>query len=290
MPHRMVIGFLVLILPGVSLAWAESGIRILRFSDTPALLGTSGQPTALLTLPSTTGPAAPEVSARDWLARNQWKRVWPLLSFGKAHVPTFAGPSNRRYLHVRADNTFYIWARRLDIDPHQYPWLTMTWGVDRFPPGAALDRPERNDRAIAVTISFGPAVSSSGLLPNVPRGLAFFWGETETVGMSYTCIPPRQGPANIRMQCTYPHIKFIALRRGSAGSVQTDHVNLLRYFQRYFPDYWQRHRHVPPIVGVGFEAHSTDTDSVTSARLYTIAFTREVSQDGHASTAEPEGS
>jgi len=97
------------------------------------------------------------------------------------------------------------------------PILAITWAVERFPVDAALDLPGRNDRAIAVIVSLGPKVPSGGLRPDVPRGLAFFLGETETVGTTYTCIPPRQGLTGDRLQCVYPHIKYIALRRGGAG-------------------------------------------------------------------------
>lgn len=121
-------------------------------------------------------------------------------------------------------------------------------------------------------VSFGPEVRSGGLQPNVPRGLAFFWGETETVGATYTCITPRQGLADERLQCVYPHVKYIALRRGGAGVVQTDSVNLLELFQQQFPDYWQAHQQVPPVVRVSFEARSDRTQSLAVARLYALVF------------------
>jgi hypothetical protein len=108
--------------------------------------------------------------------------------------------------------------------------------------------------------------------PDVPRGLAFFWGESETVGASYTCIAPRQGPSEERMQCVYPHVKYIALRSGGAGTVHTDRVNLLELFRQQFPDYWQEHREVPPVVAVSFEARSDRTKSQSVARLYALTF------------------
>jgi hypothetical protein len=122
-------------------------------------------------------------------------------------------------------------------------------------------------------VAFGPKVHSPGLLPDVPRALAFFWGETETVGASYTCVTPRNGHADARLQCNYPHVKYIALRRGDAGTVHTDRVNLLDAFRQHFPEYWQEHQRVPPVVGVSFEAGSGKTDSTSSARLYALVFT-----------------
>ena len=113
---------------------------------------------------------------------------------------------------------------------------------------------------------------SGGLRPAVPRGLAFFWGETDTIGQTYTCRPPRAGFVGDPLQCVYPHIKYIALRQGGAGMVQTDHVNLLEVFPQQFPDYWQAHHAVPPVVGVSFEARSDRTASLARARLYRVAF------------------
>jgi hypothetical protein len=182
----------------------------------------------------------------------------------------FAGPSTQRYLRLQADDNYYIWAREIDIDLSALPMLTITWGVERFPPQAALDVYKRNERAIVVLVSFGPKVPSSGVLPDVPRALAFFWGESETVGKNYTCIPPRVGPADERMQCHYPHVKYIALRQGGEGSIHTDTVNLLAMFQQHFPEYQQQR--VLPITGVSFEARSDLTKSTSSARLYSLRF------------------
>jgi hypothetical protein len=192
--------------------------------------------------------------------------------FGKGIELAFAGPPTQRYLRVSADEAYAVWSRRLSVEPQHLPILDITWAVERFPHEAALDRAGRNDRAIAVVVSFGPEVRSGGLQPNVPRGLALFWGETETVGATYTCIPPRQGPADERLQCVYPHVKYIALRQGGAGAVQTDSVNLLELFQQQFPDYWQAHQQAPPVVGVSFEARSDRTQSRAVARLYALVF------------------
>ena len=59
---------------------------------------------------------------------------------------------------------------------------------------------------------------------------------------------------------------------GGAGTVQTDHVNLLEVFPQQFPDYWQAHHAVPPVVGMSFEARADRTASLARARLYRVAF------------------
>jgi hypothetical protein len=252
---------------GIGLARGLPEAVVLRFAD---LSPPSALPSQIpFAAPE---PEAPAVPAADWLRQQGWEKTWPKLLFGKGIELAFAGPPTQRYLRVSADEAYAVWSRRLSVEPQHLPILDITWAVERFPHEAALDRAGRNDRAIAVVVSFGPEVRSGGLQPNVPRGLALFWGETETVGATYTCIPPRQGPADERLQCVYPHVKYIALRQGGAGAVQTDSVNLLELFQQQFPDYWQAHQQAPPVVGVSFEARSDRTQSRAVARLYALVF------------------
>jgi hypothetical protein len=226
------VAFLFIVLLGLGIGRAVPPAFMLRFSDTLATQDTSHQ-TASAVLP-VSEPEAPAVSANSWLMRHGWKQIWPLHLLGAGTPLFFAGPLTQRYLQLSADDDYYIWTRQINVDPHALPVLELTWSIERFPQGAALDINDRTDRPLVVLVSFGPKVSSPGLIPSVPRGLAFFWGETETVGTLYTCITPKNGPADVRMQCRYPHVKYIALRRGEAGSVHTDQVNLLEHFQGKF--------------------------------------------------------
>jgi len=262
--------FLCVVWLGLETGRAVPLVYVLRFSDTLPMQDPSQQATFAV-LP-VSEPEAPVVSANSWLIRNGWKQIWPLRLLGAGIPLFFAGPPTQRYLRLSADDDYYIWTRQIDVDPHEHPVLDLTWGIERFPQGAALDVNDRTDRPLVVLVSFGPKVPSPGLIPSVPRGLAFFWGETETVGALYTCITPKNGPADVRMQCRYPHVKYIALRRGAAGSVHTDQVNLLEHFQQQFPEYWQQYRRVPPVVAVSFEVRSDRTHTLTSARLYSISF------------------
>ena len=263
---------LCVVLLGVGIGGVVPQGDILRFSDTaPTQDPCATHQTALAVLPDRE-PEAPAASANDWLIRHGWKQIWPLRILGAGKPLFFAGPPTQRYLRLAADDDYYIWTRQLDVDPHERPFLELTWSVERFPRGAALDVYDRTDRPLVVLVSFGPKVPAPGLMPSVPRALAFFWGETETVGALYTCITPQNGPAEVRLQCRYPHVKYIALRRGEAGSVHTDQVNLLEHFQQQFPDYWQQHQRVPAVVAVSFEVRSDRTHTVSSARLYRISF------------------
>jgi hypothetical protein len=146
--------------------------HVLRFSDT---LSTheAAQPTPVAGLP-VSEPDAPAVSATRWLLHSGWKQIWPFRLLGAGAPLVFAGPPTQRSLRLFADNDYYIWTRQIDVDPHALPLLELTWGIERFPHGAALDINDRTDRPLVVVVSFGPKVPSPGLLPSVPRGLAFF--------------------------------------------------------------------------------------------------------------------
>lgn len=243
----------------------------LRFSDTaPAQPLTANDLNALqLNAP----PALSEAPALAWLKQQGWQKVWPRFGMGKNQPLVFAGPKEARYLRLDANDAYYIWTKPLDIDPHKWPILEITWGMERFAEGAALDVHGRSDRPLVIIVSFGEKLAGTNpLFPRVPRGLAFFWDETETIGQSYTCIQPRIGPEDVRMQCRYPHVHYIALRQSQAGSVHTEQVNLVARFQRYFPEYWKAHRRIPPVVGISFEAGTTKTHSFSQSRLYALTF------------------
>ena len=212
---------------------------------------------------------APTVSANRWLRQKGWEQVWPIVLIGKGKPLNFAGPPRDRFLRVTANKSFFIWGREVDVNPQEFPVLELVWGVEAFPDGAAMDLYKRNDRAIVVQVLFGDKLPTSGF-PDLPRMLAYFWGETETVGDNYTCVSPREGPADARSMCIYPHVKYIALRSGDEGRVFTDRVNLLDHFREQFPEYWRQHQQAPSIVGLSFEAQSRYTKSRSSARLYSI--------------------
>ena len=217
--------------------------------------------------------ARTEAQALPWLKKRGWKKVWPRFGMGKNQPLVFAGPQDARYLRLDADDAYYIWSKSLDIDANQWPILEIKWGMDRFAENAALDVHGRSDRALVIIVSFGKKLAAATpLFPSVPRGLAFFWGETETVGQSYTCIKPRIGPDDVRMLCRYPHVHYIALRQGQAGSTHTERVDLVEHFRRAFPEYRQGHRRIPPIVGISFEAGATKTHTFSQSRLYALSF------------------
>jgi hypothetical protein len=239
-------------------AWTAPKAYTVRFSDMP------DADTRI-----TNEAEAPTVSANKWLRRNGWEQVWPIVLIGKGKPLAFAGTPQNRFLRVAANKSFFIWGSEVSLDPQEFPVLELVWGIEAFPSSAAMDLYGRNDRAIVVQVLFGDKLPTPGF-PDLPRMLAYFWGETETVGNNYTCISPREGPADARIMCIYPHVKYIALRSGDEGSVFTDRVNLLDHFREQFPDYWREHQRVPTIVGLSFEAQSGHTKSRSSARLYSI--------------------
>lgn len=255
--QRMVLVLVVFYVVSFAAVAAPKAYTV-RFSDMPGA-----------DVRAAAGAEAPAVSANRWLRKNGWKQVWPIVVLGKGKPLDFAGPPHNRFLRVAARESFFIWGSQIKLDPQEFPVLELVWGIEAFPEGAAMDLYQHNDRAIVVQVLFGDKLPTTGF-PDLPRMLAFFWGETETVGHSYTCIPPREGPTDVRLTCVYPHVKYIALRSGGEGGVFTDRVNLLEYFQEQFPDYWREHQQAPTIVGLSFEAQSGHTKSRSSARLYSI--------------------
>ena len=243
--------------PRQPLAGAIPETYTLRFSDVPA--------TATLSQPLSGAPQAP---ANIWPTSSTGNR-WPPSLFGAQQRLFFAGPPAQRYLRVYADKTFYILARQLELDPQALPWLSITWGVERFP----LTR--RWISTVATTAPSRHGVvwrphSASGLLPSVPRPWRFL-GKPSRLARC-TRVSRHVRPSDIRLQCKYPHVKYIALRHGEAGSIHTDQVNLLEHFQAHFADYWQEHHRVPQVVAVSIEASSRKTQSISSARLYSLSF------------------
>ena len=221
------------------------------------------------------GEDAPTVSANKWLKKNGWKQVWPIVLLNKGKPLYFAGPPHNRFLRISADSTYFIRGREFYLDPQEFPILELSWGIEQFPEDAAMDLYERNDRALAIQVLFGEELPTPNF-QNLPRILSFFWGETETVDKNYTCIEPLEGPSDKRLTCNYPHVKYIALRSGDEGRVFTDQVNLLDHFQEQFPNYWSEHQSAPIIVGLSFEVQSANTQSYSSARLYSIRFLPEM--------------
>jgi hypothetical protein len=253
----------------------QTPIYRLRFSDVAPTQPLT--PNHLNAVRSNAAPHIAEAPAHEWLKQQGWKKVWPRFGMGKNQPLVFAGPKEARYLRLDADDAHYIWTKPLEINPQQWPILEIMWGMERFAERAALDVHGRSDRPVAIIVSFGEKLASTTpLFPGVPRGLAFFWGETETVDQSYTCIQPRIGPEDVRMQCRYPHVHYIALRRNHAGSVHTEYVNLVESFQRYFPEYWKTHRRMPPVVGISFEAGTNKTHTFSQSRLYALTFMKTI--------------
>lgn len=261
----------------LSVSQTQADSYTMRFSDASNIISNGTENTQPFRLQlGTSPPEAEGTPASGWLKKNGWKLTWPRFGLGKSQGLTFGGPTQQRYLRVDADDAYYIWTHKLKLDPKQYPILEITWGVDRFPHQAAMDIHKRNDCPIVIIVSFGEKLPATRMLPGLPRGLAFFWDEASTVGNSYTCVIPRNGPTDKHLQCIYPHVKYIPLRNGAIGTQHTERVNLIDHFRHRFPDYWQKHQQLPPIVAVSLEARAHLTDSVSNARLYALSFTSPV--------------
>jgi hypothetical protein len=246
-------------------AHAEAPAFQIRFSD---------EPNAPLILPqqifnSGSGNEINPQKVKKWFKQHGWKGAYPPFA-GTNERFWFAGPPGQRYLRIHAQNDYFIFVHQLDppVNLQAHPIFEIVWAVDTFPQNASMGVYNRHDRAVVVVLSFGDKVS--GNLKNVPRGLALYWGETDEVGRSYTCMTPEGAPSDHQQACTYPHVKYIPLQRGAGGKVQLNRVNLVEMFAAHFPDYVQQHG-MPPMTAISIESRSDLTQSTAAARLYSIA-------------------
>jgi hypothetical protein len=245
-------------------------------ADAPAFqIRFSDEPGAPLLLPQQIHNAEsgnesnPQKNVKKWFKQHSFKGAYPPFAGTNGRF-WFAGPSSQRYLRVQAQDDYFVFAHQLDppVNPQDHPIFEIVWAVDTFPQKASMGVYKRQDRAIVVVISFGDKVS--GNLKNVPRGLAYYWGENDEVGRSYTCIVPAGAPAGHQQACTYPHVKYIPLQRGDSGRVKRSRVNLVEAFTAHFPDYVPQHG-MPPITALSIESRSDLTQSTAAARLYSVA-------------------
>src|SRR5262249_45795840 len=130
---------------------------------------------------------------------------------------TFAGPPAQRYLRLTADKAFTIWAHRLTVDPQQYPILALTWAVERFPSGAALDLPGRNDRAVAVVVSLGPTVRSGVCAPICPAAWLFSGGKPKHPGRPIPVFRPAPDTWGTPCNASIPTSSTSRCGRGERG-------------------------------------------------------------------------
>jgi hypothetical protein len=245
-------------------------------ADAPAFqIRFSDEPNAPLILPQQMHNTAsdkeinPQKEVKKWFKRQGLKGAYPPFASLNGRF-WFAGSPGQRYLRIHAQDDYFIFAHQLDpqVNTQTHPIFEIVWAVDTFPHNASMGVYNRHDRALVVVVSFGDKVS--GNLKNVPRGLAFYWGENDEVGRSYTCITPAGAPSGHQQACTYPHVKYIPLQRGDRGKVKHDRVNLVETFTTHFPDYVQQHG-VPPVTAISIEARSDLTQSTAAAKLYSIA-------------------
>jgi Protein of unknown function (DUF3047) len=264
MTFAVVISCVYLIFSQMS-AHAEVPAFQIRFSD---------EPNAPLILPQQLSKAEsgneinPQKKVKNWFKQHGWKGAYPPFA-GTNERFWFAGPPGQRYLRIHAQNDFFIFVHQLDhpVNLQTHPIFEIVWAVDTFPQNASMGVYNRHDRAVVVVISFGDKVS--GNLKNVPRGLAFYWGENDEVGRSYTCIAPAGAPSGHQQACTYPHVKYIPLQQGDGGKVKYNRINLVETFTTHFFDYVQQHG-MPPMTAISIESRSDLTHSTASARLYSI--------------------
>jgi hypothetical protein len=232
-------------------------------------------------LPSTRRPSP---ALRGWTDL----QVDPTALF--SHTFHWGGPIDQpelQYLEVFADNEYYAFTMPLyvdgkndgqtRIDPNQFPILQITWMVDQFAEGADLYHYYKVDRAIGIIVTFGPPIPSNIPGHRVPRGFSFVWAGpegNEEPGDVLSCQPSLEIPHK-KLFCHVPQVKYVVMRKGGAGVIRRDHINLVTLFAHYFPEHYRQTGRIPPVAAITIEAKTTEPmarGTQSRARLYDISF------------------
>jgi hypothetical protein len=99
---------------------------------------------------------------------------------GKENLP--GGPSH--VLVISGENNSYDIAKRVPFDRiSQFPFLRWEWKVTRFPEGADISNPDRDDSAAQIYVNFD--LKSSFLFYPALFSICYYYGSTEKPGQTY---------------------------------------------------------------------------------------------------------
>ena len=174
-------------------------------------------------------------------------RVYPFTDSGKfKDAPDIIVDDGRRALRLRTANEAMRIGRAVKVDVNATPWLTWEWKALDLPVEADVRNPKRNDQAARIMLMF------EGM-----KGILYIWDTVSPVGtekrpdeldiFDRVLIVVRSGP-------------------GSVGQWTRERRDVLADYKRIFGEAPR------PIKWIGFEAHSNDTHSRSTALFGTVTF------------------
>jgi len=174
-------------------------------------------------------------------------RVYPFTDSAKwKDAPDIIMDDGRRALRLRTANEALRIGRALKVDLKATPWLAWDWKALDLPAKADVRDPKRNDQAARIMLMF------EGM-----KGILYIWDTESPIGterrpdeldiFDRVLIVVRSGP-------------------GDAGRWMRERRDVFADYQRIFGDAPR------PIKWVGFEAHSNDTHSRSTALFGNVTF------------------
>ena len=174
-------------------------------------------------------------------------RVYPFTDSGKfKDAPDIVVDDGRRALRLRTANEAMRIGRALKVDVKTTPLLTWEWKALDLPVEADVRNPKRNDQAARIMLMF------EGM-----KGILYIWDTVSPVGTE-------RRPDELDI---FDRV-LIVVRSGPTGVGQwvRERRDVLADYKRVFGE------DPRPIKWVGFEAHSNDTHSRSTALFGTVTF------------------
>ena len=174
-------------------------------------------------------------------------RVYPFTDSAKwKDPPDIVMDDGRRALRLRTANEALRIGRALKVDVKATPWLAWEWKALDLPVKADVRDPKRNDQAARIMLMF------EGM-----KGILYIWDTVSPVGTE-------RRPDELDI---FDRV-LIVVRSGEG-----DTGRWMRERRDVFADYQRLFGEPPrPIKWVGFEAHSNDTRSRSTALFGAVTF------------------
>ena len=175
-------------------------------------------------------------------------RVYPFTDSNKfKDAPDIVMDDGRRALRLRTANEALRIGRSLKVDVKATPWLEWEWKALDLPVQADVRDPKRNDQAARIMLMF------EGM-----KGILYLWDTVSPVGTE-------RRPDELDI---FDRV-LIVVRSGSSDGVgrwMRERRDVLADYRRLFDE------DPRPIKWVGFEAHSNDTRSHSTALFGAVNF------------------
>lgn len=224
------------------------------------------------------GPAASGWS--DSLIVGAFSELKPSLELPKEWEPlTFRGIGRHTQYDLVADEgTTVVRAhsraaasgliRRMEIDPHRFPWIQWRWKIDHTLQKGDATRKEGDDYAARIYVAFAFEPESAGRLERMRHRAADLFSGQTLPGSALTYIWANRVEQGVILPSPYTdQAMMIAAQSGNASAGQwiAERRNLVQDYRDAFG------RPPPPIIGIAIMTDTDNTGEETTAYYGDIA-------------------